>query len=270
MLDGALNFLKSTLGRDRPGRSAAVRPDDVFIVSYPRSGNTWMRFLVGNLVYPEEPITFSNLEQKVPDIYQNSEWFLTRMPDPRVLKSHEVLDPRYGAVIYLVRDPREVCVSYYHYHLKYRKIEDGYPIDEFTQRFVSGDLDPHGPWGDHVGSWLEAELGPERFKLIRYEDLAAKTYSTTVEVALFLGIGASPTRLQTIIEQSSFSSLHALETQQAHLWKMTKRSRKDIPFIRAGQIESWKDQLPIDSAKLIEAEWPQQMRQLGYLPSSRE
>ena len=192
------------------------------------------------------------------------------MPDPRVLKSQEVLDPRYGTVIYLVRDPREVCVSYYHYHLKYRKIENGYPLDEFVRLFISGDLDPHGPWGEHVDSWLEAELGPERFKLIRYEDLASRTYKTTVEVASFLGIGARPSRLQTIIEQSSFSSLLALETQQAHLWKMTKRSRKDIPFIRAGQIESWKDQMLIESTRLIEAEWPQQMRQLDYLPASGE
>lgn len=268
MLDDVTRFLQTMLGRDRPGRSAEVRPDDVFIVSYPRSGNTWMRFLVGNLVYPDEPITFSNLERKVPDIYQNAGGFLSSMPSPRVLKSHEYYDPRYGTVIYLVRDPREICVSYYHDHLKYRKIEDGYPIDEFVRRYVSGDLDPHGPWGEHVGNWIEARKGTENFLLIRYEDLASKTYKTTTEVALFLGIGASPARLQTIIEQSSFSSLQTLETEQAHLWKMTRRSRKDIRFVRAGQIESWKDQLSIGSVKWIEREWSQQMRRLGYLPAS--
>jgi hypothetical protein len=229
-----------------------------------------MRFLVGNLVYPDEPITFSNLEGKVPDIYQNARGFLSRMPSPRVLKSHEVYDPRYGAVIYLVRDPREVCVSYYHHHLKYRKIEDGYRIDDFVRRYISGDLDPHGSWGEHVGNWLAARKGTDRFLLIRYEDLASKTYNTTAEVASFLGIGARPSRLRAIIEQSSFSSLQALETEQANLWKMTKRSRKDIPFIRAGQIDSWKDQLSVGSMKWIEREWPQQMRQLGYLSASGE
>lgn len=259
-----LNFLKIALGRDRAGRSAKVRSDDVFIVSYPRSGNTWMRFLVGSLVYPAEPITFSNLEQKVPDIYQNTGRYLASIPGPRVLKSHEVYDPRYRTVIYLVRDPRDICVSYYYYHMKYRKIDDAYPIDEFVQRFISGELDTNGPWGEHVGNWIEARMGIDRFLLIRYEDLSAESYNTTVEIASFLNIRVSQDRLREVIELSTFSSMQALEMQQAHQWKMTKESRKEMLFIRAGQIGGWKEHLPAKSARRIEAAWAQQMRSLSY------
>jgi hypothetical protein len=44
-------------GKDLAGRNLTVFPDDTFIVSYPRSGNTWTRFWIANLLHPEEPVT---------------------------------------------------------------------------------------------------------------------------------------------------------------------------------------------------------------------
>src|SRR4051812_30861661 len=79
------------------GRNISVLPDDTFIVSYPRSGNTWTRFLIGSLFF-KEPITFESLEEKVPDIYQHSNKALLRVARPRILKSHEYFEPKYGKV----------------------------------------------------------------------------------------------------------------------------------------------------------------------------
>ena len=134
-------------GNTSGGRNFHVFPDDSFIVSYPRSGNTWTRFLVANLVYQDEPVTFANIEQIIPDVYKNTRKQLLGVPSPRILKSHEYFDPRYKRVIYIVRDPRDVVVSYYHYQLKVRRIEDGYPLDQFVSRFVTGDLDSYGMRG---------------------------------------------------------------------------------------------------------------------------
>ena len=100
------------LRRLAPGRDAAVYPDDVFLVSYPKSGNTWMRFLVGNLVFPNDPITFANVERRVPSIYGMSGRKLRLVPRPRYIKSHEPFHSKYQNVIYVVRDPRDVAVSY--------------------------------------------------------------------------------------------------------------------------------------------------------------
>src|SRR6266581_956224 len=54
----------------RPLPAIRIRPDDVFIVSYPRSGNTWVRFLIANLLAPDDKITFRNIENYVPSIYK--------------------------------------------------------------------------------------------------------------------------------------------------------------------------------------------------------
>src|ERR1700675_2075178 len=81
-------------------REITIFDDDIFLTSYPRSGNTWTRFLVGNLVHTEEAVTFLNVERLVPDMYKHSDHYLRNLPGPRILKSHEVFDPRYKRIIY--------------------------------------------------------------------------------------------------------------------------------------------------------------------------
>ena len=67
MLFGIKSVVKYLLGRDIADRNVAVYPDDTFIVSYPRSGNTWTRFLIANLLHPEIEIGFANIDSVVPD-----------------------------------------------------------------------------------------------------------------------------------------------------------------------------------------------------------
>src|SRR5271170_1087818 len=149
-----LYAVNHVLEKDISGRAFAVLPDDIFLVSYPKSGNTWTRFLLGNLMNPDESITFANVERKVPDIYAESKLTLKKTPRPRILKSHECFDPRYHRVIYIVRDPRDVALSAYHYDRKGRNIPDEFPIDTYiTTRFMKTD-EYFGTWGEHAGSWL--------------------------------------------------------------------------------------------------------------------
>jgi hypothetical protein len=71
-----------------PGRNLQILPDDVFLVSFPKSGNTWARFLVANLLYPECPANFANIYKLVPDPEGTPKKHFDRMPRPRIIKSH--------------------------------------------------------------------------------------------------------------------------------------------------------------------------------------
>src|SRR5437016_13287787 len=120
---------KVLTGSQPAGRNLTVFDDDVFIVSYPRSGNTWTRFLIGNLLYQDDPVTFSNIERRIPEIYFNPDHVLRRLSRPRILKSHECFQPRYKRIIYIVRDPRDVCVSICYHHVIARQNTETYHQD---------------------------------------------------------------------------------------------------------------------------------------------
>src|SRR6266567_6631593 len=66
MLKRVIGEAKRGFGLQSPGRNMAVFPDDTFLVSYPKSGNTWARFLIANLVRPYEKIDFSNVNRVIP------------------------------------------------------------------------------------------------------------------------------------------------------------------------------------------------------------
>src|SRR5262249_49479923 len=124
------------LGRDKANRYFSVYPDDTFVVSYPRSGSTWSRFLIANLVFPNDDVSFANIDRFVPATASLSRRALARVPRPRIIKCHNYFDHRYSSVIYIVRDPRDVALSEYRFLLKRMAIPDFYPIEQFVGRFV--------------------------------------------------------------------------------------------------------------------------------------
>jgi len=257
------------LNTEAPGRKLGAFPDDVFLVSYPKSGNTWLRFLVGNLVNSHPPVTFANIESRVPSIYLNPESRLRRIQRPRILKSHECFAPQYKRVIYLVRDPRDVCISYYHYLIKYRELPEKYPMEDFVARFVQDDFEGQfGPWGDHVVSWLSMRKSRDAFLLLLYKDLLHDPSRAVAQVAQFLGMDASPQELTKAIDLSSAGRMRDLEKLQSRQWISTKKSRQDLPFVRAAVSDQWKSALSHPLVREIEAAWGPTMQTLGYELSS--
>lgn len=248
------------------GRSITVFPEDIFVVSYPKSGNTWLRFLIGNLLSPDEPITFSNIELKVPDIYQNSNRKLLRISWPRILKSHEYFDPRYKKVIYIVRDPRDIVVSYYYHCIKFRIIKQEIKIDRFLNHFIEGKIDSFGSWEKNVGSWLGARKGGPDFLLLRYEDVINETEGALKKIAFHIEIVATHESISRAVELSSFNRMKNLEKRQSNEWKPTKKSNKNFSFVRKAQCGAWMTELSKEESEKIETAWKDLMLMLGYLP----
>ena len=257
--------------RQFAGRGLTVYPDDTFLVSFPRSGNTWTRFLVCNLVNPDSPVDFARLESRIPEIYDTTDRDLRAFTRPRIIKSHECFDPRYRKIIYIVRDPRDVVISYYEFQLKRRVISDECRLADFVPRFMDAEIEPKtGSWRDHVVSWLATRNGSPNFLLLRYEDMLANTQQESTKIALFLGVDAGADRVARAVALSSADRMRKLEKQQSGQWKETKKTRQDKPFVRKAASGGWRSILPPRSIAEIESAWGDAMRSVGYEMTTKQ
>src|SRR5882762_2653674 len=257
-------------GQHKPRRNLTIWPDDIFLVSFPKSGNTWTRFLIANLLHPEEKVGFENIHRLVPDPFATAKRDFDHMSQPRVIKSHDCFDPRYPRVMYIIRDPRDVVISQYHYHRKCNKIEDGYPMEKFVTRFLAGDTCPHGSWGQNVTTWITSRHNDPRFLLLRYEDLVADPGRELARVATFLNIPPDHERISKAVERSAADNMRKLEKAQSDKSSLTKDSRKDLSFVRAAKSGGWRSDLPESFVAQIEAKWGHIMTFLNYPLVTRE
>jgi len=265
MIYGVKFVLKYLLGNDVAGRNLAVFSDDTFLVSFPRSGNTWTRFLIANLMHPGTEVSFTNIERLIPDTSSQSSRALKRTPRPRIIKSHEYFDARYPKVIYIVRDPRDVAHSYYDFSRKFRHFDDSCTLEQYVSIFGrSVPWSTWGTWGEHVGSWIFSRGRNPNFLLVRYEDLKRDPAASLARIAEFMGTPASPDRLSQAVAASSADRMRELEKLQSHQWVATKGKRDDIPFVRGAKAGSWKTALPKSSVIEIESAWGDLMLALEY------
>lgn len=155
-------------------RQLGVKPQGGILVSYPRSGSTWLRFLLGYLLTKQE-MDYDSIRDIVPDLSHSSSGPSLLPNGGRMLRSHEPLRaltkvPSARCVVYLVRDGRQVARSYFH-HSNRRGFDPG-PASDFLSSFLDGGVDNYGSWPDHVlGAHGASQEGKSNMIVVRYEDL---------------------------------------------------------------------------------------------------
>lgn len=208
-----------------------VRQDDTFLVSYPKSGNTWMRFLLSSLKNENE-VSYKNLEEHIPSIYRSFNK-LDSYKSPRIIKSHHTHFDIYPKSIYIVRDGRDALASYYHFYKDLRNFEK--PFTDFYHYIQENDEYPY--WTDHVNSFLEfRKQYPERCLLIRYEDLKTDIHNVLPKVCDFCNIKTTSDQINAAIQKADFSKLK----QKHGGGKGVLIDNKKVNFFRKGVVGDWK------------------------------
>jgi hypothetical protein len=195
-------LLRRLRHRDQPvdrSRPPIIYPDDRFLVSYPRSGNTWLRYLVANLLAPDADWNETNLQGIVPDMYDRT-FPQTDYPRPRYIKSHEPFMEEYPRVLMLYRDGRDVAASYHDFLRKVRGRE--FSFDEFLDELCEGKL-AYGSWHEHIQSWMDREHRVP-FLAIGYEDMCADTPAVLSRMASFLDMNVDAVTIQRAVQKCTF------------------------------------------------------------------
>jgi hypothetical protein len=219
-------------------RHAGVSRSDVFLVSYPKSGNTWLKFMLAELLGGRE-VDLDNDSTVIADVGSHRSTPAVLPHGGRLIKSHEPYSgPQrrvYRRAIYLIRDGRDVAVSYY-YTLIRRGLFEG-EFSPFLKLFLEGGVDGYRPWHEHVRSWLESPLAAEDSLLtLRYEDLLSDPVDKLSATMEFLGAPVAPERAEETVRAYSAERMRERErTSQFH----ERKKRQDIMFVRTAGSGDW-------------------------------
>lgn len=233
--------------------TSEISKDDIFIVGYPKSGITWFRVMAAAALYGADPEYLPNslLDWLVPELIDPICY--KRWQTPMLFKTHELPNPKFRRVVYLVRDGRDVVVSYYHF-LKAL----GENVDFATMVQPDYNIYPC-PWDKHVKAWLSNPYASE-ILMIKYEDLKARPVDELRRFCDFLGVSRSDTLLNLIAEKSSFENMRAKERKEGfHTFP------RDKAFIRRGVVGSFKDEMPKDALEKFTSQSKEALERLGYL-----
>ena len=196
-----------------------VRPDDVFISSYPRSGTTWLQHIT-HVLQSNGDVSFAHISDVVP-WYERSLSLgrlraadLNARPGRRLFKSHLPRGylPDGARYIYAVRDGRDVATSYFHFYCSHLGFTGDF--DEFFERFIEGRLQ-YGSWFKHVAGWRYYEGAPDVL-FVRYERLLSHLDQELFRIAQFLGLGISAGRLSELKALCEFSFMKENEEKFDH------------------------------------------------------
>lgn len=211
-------------------------PQDVFIVGFPKSGNTLMQHIIAHLVYglnSEVSRTMVNLI--VPDVYASSHYF--RINHVCFFKSHERPRPSYRRVIYMVRDGRESLLSYYH-------MMKGMGKDICLEDLYMGKIPIYGGlWHEHVNAW-EANPYKADILFVKYEDLIENKLEILNRLCTFLGLRRTEQELKKVIEYTSFEFMKQLEKKDDWQKAKERKNFKQGNFVRKGATTSFKQEVP--------------------------
>lgn len=266
----------------RGALSYSHRPGELYIVTYPKCGTTWMQHILYHVYsFGQPPPSVKHFFESMPFLERHGVEAVSALTFPgSAIKTHMLYDQDRicpdAKYIYMVRNPFDCCVSFY-YHYKLFPIyhfEHG-TFDEFLELFLEGDVDG-GDYFDHLLSWYPHKNDPNVL-FVRYEDLKADTETWVRAVADFLGpqygeaLRRDRAALDKVLRAASVEGVRRLSRlereYQAELMASTPKDRlprwaqlyldfsghratakpsEGATMIRKGQIGDWKTHFTTD------------------------
>lgn len=273
----------------------------VWLASYPKSGNTWLRAFLANLIADRHaPLPLSELpryceDEALPEHFSalagrpSAELDFGEISALRPLVHARIAERHAGTVlvkthnrsasidgypthnpdvgaaaIYLVRNPLDVAVSMTEHF--------GLTLDEAIDYLAAenaGTLNDAlyvgqslGSWSQHVQGWAD-QAGP-RLLVLRYEDMLEKPGKTLAKAAKLVAPTADAARIDRAMRHASFRELAQLERRDGFVERSAKSTKH---FFRVGRANQWREAMTRSQVERVITAHRVQMARFKYVPA---
>jgi hypothetical protein len=272
----------------------------VWLASYPKSGNTWVRAFLANLVANRtDPVSLDELpryaeDEANPELFSNLAGrpsaeldigeiaalrprvhaeIARRANGTRFVKTHNMAGSYDGhplhdwsssaGAIVVVRNPLDVAVSMTHHF--------GLTLDQAIERLGDENVATAndalfvsqilGSWSMHVKGW--ADMANDSVLVLRYEDLLEKPAKHFARIGKLVGLGQDRARIERAIRHAGFQSLSGMEKKTGFV----EASDKGVRFFRKGRVNEWREALSREQVQRVIGAHREQMQRFGYVPT---
>jgi hypothetical protein len=225
--------------------SFLFKSQDVYIASYPRSGNTWFRVLLANIYFKGHDIkSLVDLQKYIPDEHATEIKVRWQKIDGEfyIKKTHHVYSDKYirNKSIYIYRNPIDVAWSYFNFLKDVNIINDN--TDSFVKSYLDGSI-MFGSWDNHVASWVKH---PNKI-ILSYEELVSNTQLVLNKTLSFVQSDAYKENIEDAIINSSAEVVRKI-TDDEIFYGQSKPEFVTSPLKENKEnkrkfIESYKDQI---------------------------
>jgi hypothetical protein len=244
-----------------------ARANDIFIVTAPRSGTTWMQTIVYALLnngraYDED---IDHYIARNPFLEMYGRQAVEAMPRPGAIKTHVLFDhlsdhPN-AKYICVIRNPKDVCVSFHRFVTSINGGEfNRIPFDRFFDGFLTGEIG-HADYFDHLLScW--SHKNDANVLIILYEDMKKDIRSVINRIAIFLDIGVNRKLLERIVAVTSFDYLKKTGYNEKMVRAHTVATFK---IVRKGIVGDWRTVLSNEQSRLLDARFREETEDIPEL-----
>ncbi|XP_077115588.1 sulfotransferase 2B1-like [Ranitomeya variabilis] len=231
-----------------------VRDDDIYNITYPKSGTTWMIEIL-SLIHKNGDPTWNNTvlnwkripwieELDVAKELQQSE------EHPRLITSHipkhlfmKSFNGSKAKIIYTIRNPKDVAVSLYYFSIMSNYCKDPENMDSFLKGYFAENM-PYGSWFKHVKGWMGL-LGKENFMFHTYEDLQKDPRGSVIKICKFLGKELDDDAVDSVVKNASFKNMKQNNMANYSLAPPGHLDQEKSPFFRKGIVGDWKNNFTV-------------------------
>ena len=262
-------FIKSYLSKDKKNFNINQEPEDDFVINKFPSKNILEEMKINYNNFFEIAQNWISIQERI-NLNNKLNFLKTHNAMCTINKSKFTNKENTLGAIYIVRDPRDIAVSFsHHFGISLVKIIENMLNENhtiFESDFENKSLGPGSTllssWANHYNSWKNYNLS--EVLIIKYEDLINKTNDKFYEIVSYLNklnkIRIDKAKIQECIQLTSFINLQTLEKKYGFDDKTLSKN-----FFRKGEIGSWKNELDIDLSKRIENHFKKEMKELNYL-----